>query len=118
MIVFTKNWYPDSVVTIADLEKIMHIVHKPFTNSDGHWIDDPWKTTLVTYLGFDGEVLDRMSARHPVRQYVQRNPTEANHITAFSYKSPDRFWLHRAKSPIIEYLSYELDIEFREGSVD
>ena len=118
MILYSKSWYPKSDVSISDLEKIDKIKLKRLLNSDGFWIDDPYKTTLIQYIGFDGEIIGSLHGRHPRKEYVLRNPKEADHITAFTAKSFDQWGLKALQSPTIEYLSYELDIEFSEGSMD
>jgi hypothetical protein len=117
MIMHSKFWFPKSDVSISDLEKIEKIKLKRFLNSDRYWIDDPYKTTFIDYIGFDGEVTERLHGQHPHKPYVQRNPKEADHITSFTSKSFDQWSLKAYKSPLIEYLSYELDLEFTEGDV-
>jgi len=117
LILHSKSWYPRSDVTISDLEKIDKIKLERLLNSDGFWVDDPWRTTFVKYLGFDDEIISQLHGQHPRREYLLRNPKEADHITAFTAKSFNQFSLQAYKSPLIEYLSYELDIEFSEGSV-
>ena len=71
---------------------------------------------MVTYLGFDGEEIETLFGYHPLRPYVLKNPESTHQITCFKINSFNpNYVLKKYHSALIEYLSFQLNVEWREN---